>query len=316
MQHEIEFFNVPIAIRALKYASVYKLKNDKGTFLIDAGMGTEGTDFLEKAGVDFSSIDAILLTHLHIDHLGGGLVAGERYGIPLYIGKKDLDLINMIQGNLEKYADHDENVLRVNGVPDPSSFAFRKENPVFARMDDYEKLSLMDLDKISSDKTGIKTFYVPGHSPGSTCFIPEGTDKIFTGDHILEKITPNISYYDADSDLLGMYLQSLENTSVLNVDMAYPGHGAPFRNVKERIEGIILHHRHRMEEILHILADGKSTAFDVSRKMKWSRDRKLDSMNDMERKFAFGEAISHLRHMEATGMCSVNEKNGVMYYSK
>ena len=314
MNPEIKMFTVPIAIRALKFASVYRIKTEKGTYLIDAGMDRAGFDFLLNSGVDFSEIDGILLTHLHIDHLGGGVIASEKDGIPLYIGKNDLEFIFKMQEDVDGYAGNDEKILEMNGVPDPSSLAFRKENPVFAKLDEYARLSINSFDKLPVTKTGIEYVSTPGHSPGSTCFIPSGTDIIFTGDHILEKITPNISYYDGVTDFLGHYIDSLRKTALLPVNNAYPGHGGPFSNVKGRIESLLSHHTTRMEEILNIINGKMMTAYDIACNMTWSRGRHLDSMNHMEKKFAIGEAISHLRHMETTGMCSTLEKNNLILY--
>ncbi len=314
MNPEIKMYTVPITIRALKFASVYKIKTENGTYLIDAGMDAAGSDFLANNGVDFSEIDGILLTHLHIDHLGGGVVASEKYGVPLYIGKDDLEFILKMQNDVEGYAINDEKLLAMSGVPDPSSLAFRKENPVFAKLDEYVKLSINSFEKLPESKTGIGYLDTPGHSPGSTCFIPTGTDIIFTGDHILEKITPNISYYDGVTNFLGQYIDSLKKTALLHVNNAYPGHGGPFSNVKGRIESLLEHHTLRMEEIHKILEGKMMTAYDIACNMTWSRDRKLDSMNHMERKFAIGEAISHLRHMESIGMCSTVEKNDLILY--
>jgi glyoxylase-like metal-dependent hydrolase (beta-lactamase superfamily II) len=57
------------------------------TILIDAGMGVEFPDLpragrliprLEAAGIDLTSVTDVVLTHLHMDHVGGLLVDGVR----------------------------------------------------------------------------------------------------------------------------------------------------------------------------------------------------------------------------------------------
>jgi glyoxylase-like metal-dependent hydrolase (beta-lactamase superfamily II) len=57
------------------------------TILIDAGLGAEFPDFprtgqlalrLEAAGIDLASVTDVVLTHMHMDHVGGLLVDGVR----------------------------------------------------------------------------------------------------------------------------------------------------------------------------------------------------------------------------------------------
>lgn len=57
------------------------------TILIDAGLGVEFPDFpragrlalrLEAAGIDVASVTDVVLTHMHMDHVGGLLVDGVR----------------------------------------------------------------------------------------------------------------------------------------------------------------------------------------------------------------------------------------------
>jgi glyoxylase-like metal-dependent hydrolase (beta-lactamase superfamily II) len=57
------------------------------TILIDAGLGVEYPDFpragrlalrLEAADIDLASVTDVVLTHIHMDHVGGLLVDGVR----------------------------------------------------------------------------------------------------------------------------------------------------------------------------------------------------------------------------------------------
>src|SRR5262249_5858970 len=57
------------------------------TILIDSGLGVEFPDFpragrvpqrLEAAGIDLASVTNVVLTHMHMDHVGGLLVDGVR----------------------------------------------------------------------------------------------------------------------------------------------------------------------------------------------------------------------------------------------
>lgn len=67
--------------------NVAVVRSGNKTILIDSGLGTEFPDFpragqlavrLDAAGIDPSSVTDVVLTHLHMDHIGGLLVDGLR----------------------------------------------------------------------------------------------------------------------------------------------------------------------------------------------------------------------------------------------
>ncbi len=56
----------------------------------------------------------------------------------------------------------------------------------------------------------LRAVWTPGHTPGHLCFHDETHDLLLTGDHILPRITPNVSSYDLTDNPLEEYLGSLE----------------------------------------------------------------------------------------------------------
>ncbi len=65
--------------------NVVVVRSGGRTILVDAGLGVEFPDFpragqtvhrLEAAGIDPSAVTDVVLTHLHMDHVGGLLTAG------------------------------------------------------------------------------------------------------------------------------------------------------------------------------------------------------------------------------------------------
>src|SRR6201987_3839883 len=67
--------------------NVVLVRSGDRTILVDAGMGMEFPDLprsgrliqrLEAAGIDLASVTDVVLTHLHMDHVGGLLVDGVR----------------------------------------------------------------------------------------------------------------------------------------------------------------------------------------------------------------------------------------------
>ena len=67
--------------------NVVVVRSGDQTILIDAGMGTEFPDLersghvihrLEAAGIDLASVTDVVLTHMHMDHVGGLLIDGVK----------------------------------------------------------------------------------------------------------------------------------------------------------------------------------------------------------------------------------------------
>jgi len=63
--------------------------------LIDAGMsGNKIQSFLQHIGVEGSSLDGILLTHEHADHIAGAGILARRLGLPIYANEKTFAACN------------------------------------------------------------------------------------------------------------------------------------------------------------------------------------------------------------------------------
>ena len=311
----VDVYYVPIRIRALRFASVYVLKTGRHSYLVDSGMDNSALTFLEQNGVDFSEIDAVILTHMHIDHIGGSKSIQDKYGIPVFIDERDREKVISIQNDIPGFMRSSKIFLSEMGVPTETTETMGDNHPLATELKNYEHVDLENFSKMPNSLNDLDFFHVPGHSPGSTCFLPKNSDIIFTGDHILEKITPNISYYDSSEDMLGEYLESLRMTKVLQKNTAFPGHGSPFTGIEERIEAIIKHHENRINEISEIIGPDQLSAYNVAKLMKWSKGRTMESMNIMEQNFAVGEAIAHLRYMENQGFVKSNLRNGIRLYS-
>ena len=314
MPYEINAYEIPIAIRALRTASIYILNNGDKTILVDTGMDEHIDTFLKSKGVKIENIDMVFLTHLHIDHLGGVNKLSQSYGLNGYIGKNDLKRIEVIQNSSNKFITWQVNYLKRNGVPDKMLENIGENHPIFSELKNYMALRMDSFDSIRTKIDDFNFLDVPGHSPGSTCFMVNNNSSLFSGDHILERISPNISYYDEDEDMLGEYLASLAKTKNDQITNTFPGHGLPIGNPNRRIDQLIRHHEDRMNEIRELARNGWLTSYEVAKKMKWSKGRTMETMNMMETNFAIGEAISHLRHMEKEGIIDMRETGGVYSY--
>lgn len=313
----VQSYEIPIEIRALKTASVYVI-NDEKKILVDTGMRPTTEEELRKSGVNLEEIDLIVLTHLHIDHIGGAGAISSNYGIPVGMGKRDIALIERLKNDPKGYEERFLEYFRENGVPEVMINAARDHSPILREHKYYESLEVTEQLNESyplSRSGNLSILEVPGHSPGSVCIYVHDQKVLFSGDHILQRITPNISFYLEEENMLAPYLRSLQKTRDLGIEMIYPGHGEAFRNSEDRMGQLIGHHFERISEVKEIVTEWLS-AYDVARRMKWSKGRKMDTMNMMERNFAMGEALSHLMYLYDNGDIDMKTGNGITKFRK
>jgi glyoxylase-like metal-dependent hydrolase (beta-lactamase superfamily II) len=208
------------------------------------------------------------------------------------------------------YADHDDfnrasdEALRSRGGL-AGDFEAARSRPVgpdrFAEFTLRPDRFLADGERPLGPGTSLVNLWTPGHTPGHVCFIDDVRDVLLTGDHILPRITPNISHAPRQAgDILGDYLASLSAMRGIRAEEVLPAHEYRFIGLTQRIDGLLAHHEARLGEVMAALHDqpGCSTVA-VAEALHWSRP--WDQMLGLQRKFAIGEAYSHLVHLEATG---------------
>jgi glyoxylase-like metal-dependent hydrolase (beta-lactamase superfamily II) len=135
--------------------------------------------------------------------------------------------------------------------------------------------------------------HTPGHSPGHLCFHEPDRRLVLTGDHVLPRITPNVSVHaQSGPDPLGDFLDSLRRVRNLAEDLSLPAHEWRFRGLASRVDELLTHHEQRLDTVEQLVAGGAETAWAVSERMPWSRP--WASLETFMRRLAVGEVIAHL----------------------
>jgi glyoxylase-like metal-dependent hydrolase (beta-lactamase superfamily II) len=283
----------------------YAVEYAGGVALVDTGWPCEQAwdglvGGLRQAGWDLSDIKAVLVTHEHGDHIGLARRIRERTGAWVAIHEADA-------GNRERYDDHDaflrasDEWLRKRGGLAADFRAVRQPAPdMFEFMLEPDRF-LVDGERPLGPGTSLTSVWTPGHTPGHVCFFDSVRNVVLTGDHILPRITPNISPSPRETaDLLGEYLGSLSALSGLRAEEVLPAHEYRFIGLAERVRGLREHHEVRLGEVMTALrAQPGSTTVNVAEALQWSRP--WEQMQGMQRRFAIGEAYAHLIHLERTG---------------
>ncbi|GAC1302026.1 MAG: MBL fold metallo-hydrolase [Steroidobacteraceae bacterium] len=110
------------------------------------------------------------------------------------------------------------------------------------RPGDGERLSVGDCQLIA--------IHTPGHASNCVCYLLERERILFTGDHVLEGVSPVILPPDGD---MAAYLNSLEKLMPFDFERIAPGHGGVMERGKETLAALRAHRLAREEKVVSSL---------------------------------------------------------------
>ena len=151
----------------------------------------------------------ILLTHAHVDHIAGLRQMCQHYGLPVTMHADGRKLLRQA----EAYG---------------SVMGFAVDN-----MDDLEVVEIHDNDILKIGDTELECRYVPGHCPGSMCFVVHSEKVVITGDALFHFSIGRTDLPGGDYPTL---IEKLKER-VLTLPDDYrvlPGHGIASQIGKER----------------------------------------------------------------------------------
>jgi glyoxylase-like metal-dependent hydrolase (beta-lactamase superfamily II) len=183
--------------------------------------------------------------------------------------------------------------------------------------EDFENLSLLRQgDVLTVGDFQLHCIETPGHHYTHICLYEPHKKILFSGDHVLLDISPNITSFSIRSNPLDEYLESLDKIKSLDVDLVLPGHGSPFYELNNRIEELNIHHQRRLEEILNIIAQGHHNVFEICKHVKWNGPNgSWDKMPLLLKGFAVGETMAHLIYLLNMKKVSVDySQNGILHF--
>ncbi len=292
---------VPIPDNPLRYVLVYALELEGGGVgLVDAGWEpdeawTSLTDGLAVAGGSIDDVRAVLVTHIHPDHYGLAGRVREASGAWIGLHPADAVMLESRYGNTDQLLAEITHFLADSGVP-----ADKLPDLAFASMVVKSMVTMAEPDMLFEDGKEIelpgwnlRTIWTPGHSPGHVCFYSADQRLLLSGDHVLPRITPNISVHTQQfPNPLGDYLESLLKVQNLGTEEVLPAHEYRFADLGARLEEIIRHHADRLDEIEQVLRDRPgSTAWDITVRLHWSRP--WDQIESFMQRQANGETLAH-----------------------
>jgi glyoxylase-like metal-dependent hydrolase (beta-lactamase superfamily II) len=192
-------------------SNVYLAEADDGSFaLVDTGFASSAAAIIEELNALGCSLSAILLTHMHRDHAGA---AGEL---------RDLTGARLVIGRGDCYEEAGGLFLRARvGRSHIARFVFGRVQPSPPVAVDHA------LEGECVVLPGIVAVPVPGHTPGSYCFVVARSNVSFVGDLVISHsgtLTRSLRMANQDD---AVYLESIRRFSETAPAAGFPGHGQP-----------------------------------------------------------------------------------------
>ena len=152
--------------------------------------------------------EAVLLTHGHLDHIGGAAELQRRYGIPVYMNEDDRKVV--------------EN-------PDPRLSRLWKRFPDTG----FSTSAVRDGDRVEAAGLTFEVIATPGHTPGGVCWLVRDEKLLFTGDTLFAGAIgrTDLSFGEYDDEIRSI----MEKLMLLDGDIRiFPGHGPASTIADER----------------------------------------------------------------------------------
>lgn len=317
-------FQVPLPFK-LKEINLFLVKSDDGCLLIDTGTNTPATAEALKAnldylGVAFGDIRYVAITHFHSDHAGQAGLIQQRSDAAVMMhadSKHFLGSWSDEVGQGPVYMAPDA-FFRQHGLPQASIEQFQQMRQRYLSLTlPFEVTQTVDdTDAIGIGDCDFQFVFTPGHAIGHICIYCPQLSLAFTGDHILQRITPNISIHSDKHPLhrnerynpLGDFFLSLEKTRQLGFSLGLPSHGALITDPEGRIDELLAHHDERLQVMLEAIDQGHQTAYAISR---YAFPKYTEAFDHW---LMLGETLAHLELLEIRGQIEEGHEDGFIHY--
>lgn len=209
--------------------------------LIDTGMpGDEKLIFkaFHELCLDLRDLQAIFITHAHLDHVGSLAVLRAATGAKIVAGLQEKDYI--------------EGRRMLCSMPREGAAGKAFKCVLYVLEKHIRKYRPVQLDAAwspesgSSQMEGLDILVTPGHSAGSLSFYLPGKRALFTGDALTGAPEPRLPLRAGCWDY-GSALESVRRLAALDVDICLFGHGEPLvagaaqalRNLAQQAENAV-----------------------------------------------------------------------------
>lgn len=170
-------------------------KKDGVAIVVDAGGDHE--EILNVLRKHNLSLQFLINTHAHFDHVGGVRYLQDLTGAKFFLHQDDIPLLDCLNDQTDAFG--------LPSIPIPKIVQ-----------------PLVDNEEIAIGNETIRVIHTPGHSPGSVCFLID--DAVFAGDTLFAGSIGRTDIYGGSYPTI---IHSIETRlfTLKNHVIVYPGHG-------------------------------------------------------------------------------------------
>ncbi|BAT61555.1 hydroxyacylglutathione hydrolase [Variibacter gotjawalensis] len=150
---------------------------------------------------------------------------------------------------------------------------------------------IRDGDVIKGDGWALEAVATPGHTANHMAFALQGTDILFSGDHVMGWSTSIVAPPDGS---MQDYMASLAKLRERNEDLYLPGHGGEVRDARRYVKHFVAHRKARETSILKNLSETPTDIPSLVQKIYVGLDQRL-------RGAAALSVLAHLEDLVARG---------------
>lgn len=135
-------------------------------------------------------------------------------------------------------------------------------NPLDASSDDdfVPDIAMKDGDLVEGDGWALRAVFTPGHTANHLAFALEGTEILFSADHVMAWSTSIVAPPDG---AMADYMASLDKLLVREDRLYLPGHGGPVTQPTAFVRGLKVHRKMRERAIIERLKNGDRTIAEM-----------------------------------------------------
>jgi glyoxylase-like metal-dependent hydrolase (beta-lactamase superfamily II) len=280
--------------------------------LVDGGIGTDDAWAALDAGVrapagGWDAVDAHVLTHMHMDHVGLAARVAAASGAPVLMGRLDAERMAHAAAHPDEEAEYRRGLLARCGAPAEwvdtveAGHARARAAAPPVRVD-----ATLDGDEGEvPGALGWRFAWTPGHTAGHVSLFRAEGRVLVAGDAVLPRITPTLGVNRQRADPVGDYVEALDRLQALRPALVLPGHGAPMDGGAARMRELRAAADGETEAIAALLGDEGATTWELVERRYPGRE-----MPPSTRMLALRETLAHLGRLARGGRAARTERDG------